>query len=695
MAIKSPGLLKASLWLQAAVLLVLTLLLADAGAWIGAILTAVGGCFSLIGIGAAHKRSMGYLYCYTTLMGAWSLLAITHVLIVCGLVTLPESLMDEVLVVGKRILEDSADPMTIVIPSLYGVQCFAWCGSLACIAITRAAASDPTLGFEIQSPTTTHRLDMVQQQRVGRRQSIFGFRKPSTISPLGSYEHGNKLSQKDFATHNLYRDGTEEELDGQRIIIPNNRRISQVVVTFRSDLDSIQMDTTRMNTEIHAPEAAVIPPQKSAIYITNHNYSLKDSTYTSIPFTLPGESLSDMIFSAVQNEQPIIKVSPPKAQEVKIPLPEQGPSVQRRYQEQEREQEPRLSESSNHTVSTVASTTATKKSAADLTTISSTTTLDEGLDTHGSFDVEREPHPQVSSMLSKDQVQQLEKIQQQRQYQQQHHQSTWQLLMEQDRKQCMEKQQVAQHATFPIVPTRRSSFNHQYHEKEKELDFSSPAIQSNSSDPSDPSFSTTDRHISIATTITSVILPKDQPPSSPVVSPVSASRSKSGVLKYWKKNRSSDSSVSSEESSISQGYFANAFSNKKSKAKPAMIVPSIVLHPDEEDGEPPRVLSQKDIEYLSTAPPVPLRPLIQPWDEPEESHDGYGDGYDYDYDYDSYHQEEEVEEEESEESQEGDEGRHQLVEGEYDDPYALDVPINLEIDLQGLEHGEVKGYGYI
>lgn len=132
------------------------------------------------------------------------------------------------------------------------------------------------------------------------------------------------------------------------------------------------------------------------------------------------------------------------------------------------------------------------------------------------------------------------------------------------------------------------------------------------------------------------------------------------------------------------------------------MVPSIVLHPDEEDGEPPRVLSQKDIEYLSTAPPVPLRPLIQPWDDPEEGHDGYGDGYDYDYDYDSYHQgedEEEEEEEEEEESEEGDEEQlhhhHQLAESEYDDPYALDVPINLEIDLQGLEHGEVKGYGYI
>ncbi|KAF9375250.1 hypothetical protein CPB97_011578 [Podila verticillata] len=608
--------------------------------------------------------------------------------------------MNEVLVVGNRILEDSADPMKIVIPSLYGVQCFAWCGSLACIAVTRAAASDPTLGFEIQDPKIpTHRLEM--QQWMNRRQSVFGFRRPSTVSPFGSYgDHGTKLSGKVLSSHPQQ---DTEDLDGQRIIIPNNRRISQVVVTFRSDLDGIQMDTTKMSTEIHAPEAAVVSPQRSsAIYVTNHNYSLNDPTYTSIPFTLPGESLSDMIFNAVPAEQPITRVPPSKAQEGIPSQPEQRPSVQ----SQERDQEqPRPSESSNRSVSTVASTTVTKKSTADskadLATLSSSTTLDEGLDAHGNFELENEAHPPVTSILSKDQVQQLEKMQQQRQY----HQSTWQLLMEQDRKQNMEKQQQqqhqqqqhqqqVQHVTFPIVPTRRSSFNNQYYEKE--MDFSLPAIQSNSSDPSE-CISTTDGHISA----TSVILSKDQPPSSPVVSPVSiSSRSKSGMLKYWKKNRTSDSSLSSEESSV-HGYFSNAFS-KKAKPKHALMVPSIVLHPDEEDGEPPRVLSQKDIEYLSTAPPVPLRPLIQPWDDPEEGHDGYGDGYDYDYDYDSYHQgedEEEEEEEEEEESEEGDEEQlhhhHQLAESEYDDPYALDVPINLEIDLQGLEHGEVKGYGYI
>ena len=55
--------LKLSLWLQAAALLVLTSLLADASAWIGAIVAAVGFSFVVVGIGAAHKQSLGYLYC--------------------------------------------------------------------------------------------------------------------------------------------------------------------------------------------------------------------------------------------------------------------------------------------------------------------------------------------------------------------------------------------------------------------------------------------------------------------------------------------------------------------------------------------------------------------------------------------------------------------------------------------------------
>ncbi|KAG0224768.1 hypothetical protein BGW42_004863, partial [Actinomortierella wolfii] len=93
-------------------------------------------------------------------------------------------------------------------------------------------------------------------------------------------------------------------------------------------------------------------------------------------------------------------------------------------------------------------------------------------------------------------------------------------------------------------------------------------------------------------------------------------------LQYWRSRQSSSSlnasdSVSSTSSSSSSSFTQQIlpFGKKKNKIQ----IPTIVLHPDEEDDEPPRVLSAKDIEYLSTMPPPPLRPLVQPWDEyPEE-----------------------------------------------------------------------------
>jgi hypothetical protein len=49
--------------LQQAVLLVLTSILADSDAWVGAIVASVGFFLVVIGIVAAHKRRIGYLYC--------------------------------------------------------------------------------------------------------------------------------------------------------------------------------------------------------------------------------------------------------------------------------------------------------------------------------------------------------------------------------------------------------------------------------------------------------------------------------------------------------------------------------------------------------------------------------------------------------------------------------------------------------
>ncbi|KAG0331538.1 hypothetical protein BG004_001625 [Podila humilis] len=187
------------------------------------------------------------------------------------------------------------------------------------------------------------------------------------------------------------------------------------------------------------------------------------------------------------------------------------------------------------------------------------------------------------------------------------------------------------------------------------------------------------------------------------------------------------SATDSSSTSFTQNYLTNTFSKKK---KPQ--IPTIVIHPDEDDGEPPRVLSQKDIEYLTTMPPAPLRPLIQPWDEVPEDDPEYmiNEGYDYDDFHDDpihhqqhhhghhsvYHIErkmsgiEEEEEYEYEDDGMGDEmdedeeaQQHRHYHGFIDDidadnpslrdygvpncdPYALDVPLDLEIDFQGLEH---------
>ena len=103
-------------------------------------------------------------------------------------------------------------------------------------------------------------------------------------------------------------------------------------------------------------------------------------------------------------------------------------------------------------------------------------------------------------------------------------------------------------------------------------------------------------------------------------------------------------------------------------------------------------------------PPVPLRLLVQPWDEDDE--DGYYDEQDYDgsefdyhHRYTDYEEDEEEEEEErmgaAEEKGEREALRGPEVDGAFD-PYAFDVPINITVDMQGLVQGNTKaGYGYI
>ncbi|KAG0028712.1 hypothetical protein BGZ81_004476 [Podila clonocystis] len=181
-------------------------------------------------------------------------------------------------------------------------------------------------------------------------------------------------------------------------------------------------------------------------------------------------------------------------------------------------------------------------------------------------------------------------------------------------------------------------------------------------------------------------------------------------LRYWRDRTSGPSSSiahstdSSTSSSFAQNYLTSTFSKKKK-----LQIPTIVIHPDEEDGEPPRVLSQKDIEYLSTMPPAPLRPLFQPWDEILDEGDPdhmINEGYDYDdFQHPMYHHDREmggIEEEDEEEFNDEEYGDslehedamddlpHDVFGASGCDPYAFDVPIDLDVDLQGLERGDIK-----
>ncbi|KAK3806420.1 MAG: hypothetical protein J3Q66DRAFT_421873 [Benniella sp.] len=221
----------------------------------------------------------------------------------------------------------------------------------------------------------------------------------------------------------------------------------------------------------------------------------------------------------------------------------------------------------------------------------------------------------------------------------------------------------------------------------------SPALSSSSASAPSPFHSPT----------TTTIMASAQPPPPSPSNAISAlvTRPKPSLvsfpLQYWRNRTSAQPLLHRAESPVSSSFTQNYLSNTFSKKK-KMTIPTIVIHPDEEDGGPPRVLSQKDIDYLSTMPPPPLRRLIQPWDDiPEE--DGYEDEYGPD-DYHPHHREsyhdllegqrriaeedEEVAEDENIDLEEFsctemNERRDRVV-----NPYAFDVPSDFEIDLQEL-----------
>ncbi|KAF9899583.1 hypothetical protein EC991_008603 [Linnemannia zychae] len=405
--------LKGSLWIQAVFLLVLTSILADTNAWIGAILTGTGLFFVVIGIIAAHKRRIGYLYIYATLVGLWQILALTHILIICGLITLPTNKFNPAFIVGQKIVEDPSYPLKIAIPVLYGLQWCSWCVALVCMVSLRLETVDPTHGFEIQDPkqqrhslNTTSRYSRnntstslpnfggnsstsgSSSSNPRMNQHLFNFRQ-SVIAPIGgdtsivggSLKHNggasSSASSNSRSTESAVSSGIGVGADGHSstrmikgkepmdkgryvndcempqaperswvgmerrassdsnvIFIPNDPRISQVVVTFKDDAQdtpqqeynsrsfaSVARSKQQQQQQQQIPEA-------TTIYITNHHYGQSSSSNLAVSdghpsnsqtsttatglgarsgdsyilnYSASGESFSDMIFKSPQN----------------------------------------------------------------------------------------------------------------------------------------------------------------------------------------------------------------------------------------------------------------------------------------------------------------------------------------------------------------------------------------------------------
>ncbi|KAK3807022.1 MAG: hypothetical protein J3Q66DRAFT_91246 [Benniella sp.] len=676
MGFKSNGVLKLSLWLQAASLLVLTSLLAISSAWIGATLTVIGFCFVIIGMGAAHKKNLGYLYCYATLISAWTLLAVAHVMAILQVISIPVDWFDPVLVMGQKIVQQNSHSTIIIITSVYGLQILAWaCSLISLICVRSAALADPTLGFEIQSPkrrSTPHTIASKKSRSSSQR--FFGFRhssvtplEPTVDGPAAKDPHGAKTL-------------SEKGLESGSICVPNSQRIS--VVTFKDDkpLDQTELASVLISNPLTPNQVNIIEARRVMI---QHDYNLG-----TLVFEKTEESLSDIISKVVQ-PSPMDKASKGFPGMILT-----------------KESNVRVSHESDRTDG---------DTKAESPTLSLTTTLDE-------FAIQEKLENDLAVKEPKDLDMETP--------QEQQGQQAW-----------TQKGHVTHTSSPPVIPTRRSSIHHKshprttqepqvplptvvisHHEPEEEKpshpqndDDSNLNGQSghNSSTEMEPtsheshpcSTDSEDTKLQLQPTSDDAhdTLDEDDLSSFPNPEPSSPS-----IQPLFHRGHHMNDSVSSTPRLAAM--FAKRHSSPALFLPPAFTIPTIVLHPDADDNEPVRVLTDMDIEYLSMMPPVPLRPLVPSWDDEEEGEyydDDFNDGYDYDeYDQRFDYAADEVFDQDGRFNLDHDNTQFlqdeemalpkgSALEGEFD-PYALDVPINIAIDLQALTQTDTKvGYGYI
>ncbi|KAG0280660.1 hypothetical protein BGZ96_001472 [Linnemannia gamsii] len=754
MAVSRTWVLKGSLWIQAVFLLVLTSILADMNAWIGAILTGVGLFFVVIGIIAAHKRRIGYLYFYATLVGLWQILALTHILIICGLITLPVGKIDPAFIIGYKIVENPSYPLKIAIPVLYGSQWCTWCVILVCMVSLRLETVDPTLGFEIQDPKQRHSLDTRSNHASSSypnmnggssnsnssssnnnprmNQHLFNFRQ-SVIAPIGGESspassnsrssgsggagidgHSITRTNKGKGPVDKTRYGSDIEMpqaperswvgmerrassDSNAIFIPNDPRISQVVVTFEDkSLNSQQEHASRSLFALESFSKQQIP-DATTIYITNHHYerssnidgnkaivhdgqpssssqsasaaaagrglgavSNKSDSYI-LNFSASGESFSDMIFKSAQDPislpmiplstaTPVMTASPFSTGPVSPPS-QQPPAATKEMAEFHSHMDGDAPNPARirGTGTKVSLTLSSDSSSSELSALSNAYSSDSDdmlefapINTTTSANTQVKPQQQTEGPLL----------------------SLPPPLPPPPQPQHGPDGVVAGLAMTSVGPLHIIPKNQNQQQPQHIAAFSD--LKS-----CDEFEKESHQHASHGQSGGNNHPPQAQPNSS------DSSHSLSSLSSTSTRSRNDDRSErhqvlgttdhKSTNTSSSQGYFEQPVSNLvsaqpqpqppspfnytpapftpfpvgtaavsvTSTTKKKFQIPTIVIHADDEDGEPPRVLSQQDIEYLTTMPPAPLRPLIQPWDDIQEESDEelYDDGYD---DYDDY-----------------------------------------------------------
>ncbi|KAF9274055.1 hypothetical protein BGZ68_000965 [Mortierella alpina] len=761
------------------------------------------------------------MHTYATLVGLWHIIALAHILIIEQLVVLSSSAIDPNYVLGQKIVDNPTGPMKIIIPLLYGLQWAAWSITVVCLATLRFREQHNSWSDrDIQEDKQTHSLeDSRDRASVNNdprmRQHLFNFRQ-SVISPAGGASgpqvHGGGVASSPWSSsssiggsvtsktnkgkepmtrlHSSEIDmpqapeaswtGREKRFssDNNTIYIPNDHRISQVVVTFKDEVTgSHQQYSDSRGQEFDLPKQHPADrqahPDATRVFITHHNYGRgsetggtrggvsgaassghfgSDKNVYVLNFST-SESLSEMILKSVPSAldpKPILTME-------SISPSEQPETMRRDAKSQERAKEDVPNPARIRATATkVSLTLSSDSSSSEMTTSTSATTTDGDYDEQEGATVNTRPI--LGSEDSLIQAQEgvvaglaLVSVTPLNFAHKDHNRHRHQLHASE----IPSPETIFENAPKRVPSTvSKEAGKDTGRNRVNDLDESAPQIQPNSSD-SSPSLSSlsssssNSRREELSTMAGHHIHSRIQPPpttsspssasplpssasplpassqqmpstvtyttassgsASPSVSPFTPtttstlpSRSKSGIvslpLQYWR-NRASQSSShgndipgtsASTSSSFTQNYITNTFSKKKKLA-----IPTIVLHPDEEDGEPARVLSQKDIEYLTTMPPPPLRFLVQPWDDPMDDEygeeGGYSEGYDFDDDYRHqphrpYDEDEDDDKDDDEEDDDDDDDDERFEERRYDAGGGGGDGDTERVDSRGVERG--------